>query len=149
MTPDIGTFRHKEWLGLLQPVGLVVTPPALIKAQAIIDRGKLVDLQEKLLTITTPNWQGDPQAWIHDFPSFTQSVLGWLPDDLKDPSDELTVALPNYGETLRPTYAVKGTDGQANSWILLIQMVPTGQPLDDEDPPDQCSWVEGDGAGQV
>ena len=23
---------HKEWLGLLQPVGLVVSPPALIKA---------------------------------------------------------------------------------------------------------------------
>ena len=28
---------HKAWLGLLQPVGLVVAAPALIKAQAVLD----------------------------------------------------------------------------------------------------------------
>ncbi|MDX2271007.1 MAG: DNA methyltransferase [Cyanobacteriota bacterium] len=134
MSTDLDTYRHKEWLGLLQPVGLVVSPPALIKAQAIIDRGKLVDLQEKLLAVTTPELRGDPCAWIPDFPGFTQTVLGWLPDDLKDPPEELTVALPNYGEVLSPTYAVKGTDGQADTWILLIQTLPTGQPFDDEDP---------------
>jgi hypothetical protein len=31
--------------------GLVVSPPALIKAQAVIDRGKLVDLQECLQAV--------------------------------------------------------------------------------------------------
>jgi hypothetical protein len=134
MTTDLDTYRHKEWLGLLQPVGLVVSPPALIKAQAIIDRGKLVDLQEKLLTVTTPELRGEACAWIYDFLSFTQMVLGWLPDDLKDPPDELTVALPNYGEVLKPTYRVKGTDSQADTWILLIQTLPTGQPFDQEDP---------------
>lgn len=28
---------HKEWLGNLQPVGLVVSPPALLQAQAHVN----------------------------------------------------------------------------------------------------------------
>ena len=53
MATDLDILRHKEWLGLLQPVGLVVSPPALIKAQAVIDRSKLVDLQERLQTVVS------------------------------------------------------------------------------------------------
>ncbi len=48
MANDIEILRHKEWLGLLQPVGLVVSPPALAKAQAVINRAKTVELQIKL-----------------------------------------------------------------------------------------------------
>ena len=29
---------HKSWLGLVQPIGLVVSPPALIKAQVVLDK---------------------------------------------------------------------------------------------------------------
>ena len=34
---DPQILKHREWLGLLQPVGLVVSPLALTRAQAIVD----------------------------------------------------------------------------------------------------------------
>ena len=33
MSSDPELEAHKEWIGYLQPVGLVVSPPALQKAQ--------------------------------------------------------------------------------------------------------------------
>lgn len=32
---DPQILKHREWLGLLQPVGLVVSPLALTRAQAL------------------------------------------------------------------------------------------------------------------
>lgn len=71
MATDLDILRHKEWLGLLQPVGLVVSPPALIKAQAVIDRGTLVDLQERLQTVIStailPHRKDEAVGWIENF----------------------------------------------------------------------------------
>jgi hypothetical protein len=83
---DLDILRHQEWLGLLQPVGLVVSPPALIKARAVIDRAKLVDLQERLQGVVSteaiPRHGDEGIAWIENFPAFTQKVLDWMPEDL-------------------------------------------------------------------
>ena len=142
MATDLDILRHKEWLGLLQPVGLVVSPPALIKAQAVIDRGKLVDLQECLQAVisTAPiaRHKDEPIAWIENVSAFTQQVLGWRDRDLMGTSgqealpEELAVALPSYGETLRPTYAVRDPDSE--QWVLLIWELATGLPFDEDDP---------------
>ena len=139
MAKDIDTLRHQEWLGLLQPVGLVVSPPALIKAQAVIDRAKLVDLQERLQGVVSteviPRHGDEGIAWIENFPAFTQKVLDWMPEDLvpaADLPDKLSAVLPSYGETLRPTYGVKDPD--SGEWILLIQELSPGLPLDEDDP---------------
>lgn len=119
MATDLDILRHKEWLGLLQPVGLIVSPPALTKAQAVIDQSTLVDLQERLqmvISTTLPHRKDEAIAWIENFPVFTQQVLGWQDKDLVGATeqavipDQLTVVLPNYGETLRPTYAVRDPD---------------------------------------
>jgi hypothetical protein len=77
MAIDPEILRHKEWLGFLQPVGLVVSPPALVKAQAIVNRN-VVDLQQALLSIISRDLQlvDDDRAWIFDFPAFTVNVLG-------------------------------------------------------------------------
>jgi hypothetical protein len=73
-------------IAALQPVGLVVSPPALIKAQAVIDRAKLVDLQERLQGVVSteaiPRHGDERIAWIENFPAFTQKVLDWMPEDL-------------------------------------------------------------------
>ena len=36
--PDPNTRAHLEWLGFIQPNGLVVSAPALVKAGAILNR---------------------------------------------------------------------------------------------------------------
>jgi hypothetical protein len=51
MATDSIAYQHKEWLGLLQTVGLVVSPIALERAGAIIDRSKLIEIQAQLREI--------------------------------------------------------------------------------------------------
>ena len=129
---------HRAWLGLVQPVGLVVSPPALVKAQAVLDRN-VVGLQQKLLGVvrqppqTAFSDEADP--YIDDFPHFTEKMLGWALEDLAggpggpELSDDLELVLPDYGDTLRPTYAV--IDGMADDRLLmLVQEVPVGTRLD-------------------
>ncbi|MBD1858010.1 MULTISPECIES: Eco57I restriction-modification methylase domain-containing protein [Leptolyngbya] len=140
MATDLDILRHKEWLGLLQPVGLVVSPPALIKAQAIIDRGRLVNLQERLVSCLRHDVSTAlrDRAQIDNFPLFTEKVLGWREQDLVGapgqealPS-ELSVVLPSYGETLQPTYAVRDPD--TTEWILLVQELAPEVEFDQDDP---------------
>ncbi|BAZ33685.1 hypothetical protein NIES4074_63820 (plasmid) [Cylindrospermum sp. NIES-4074] len=81
MAIDPEITRHKEWLGFLQPVGLVVSPLALVKSQAVVNRN-VVDLQQSLLAVV------DEDGYIADFPAFTVNVLGWADSDLVRPSPE-------------------------------------------------------------
>ncbi len=141
MATDPEIFRHKEWLGLLQPVGLVVSPPAVVKAQAVIDRTRVVDVQERLRDLVCadpiPGTTSGEEAWIKDFPAFAEQVLEWMPEDLVGASgqealpQQLEIVLPDYGETLKPTYAVRDPD--SDSWLMLIQEVTPGQSLDEID----------------
>lgn len=128
---------HKAWLGLLQPVGLVVAPPALIKAQVVLDKNA-VATQDALLAVTErpPTVNGDADPEIRDFPRFAEEVLGWSIEDLAGapggPSipESLEVALPEYGDVLRPSYAV--IDGMANGKrLLLVSVTDPGVNLDD------------------
>lgn len=138
-TPEI--LDHKEWLGYLQPVGLVVSPPALVRAQAIVNRN-VAPLQQTLLEHVEqdPEIIGyDGRPHIKDFPSFAQNVLGWTEEDLVRIDDEpdllntLEVMLTEYNEALRPTYVVPDfpeDGGDEDVWLMLIMEVSTGTDLD-------------------
>jgi hypothetical protein len=128
MAIDPQILKHREWLGLLQPVGLVVSPLALTRAQAIVDISRPIELQARLQELDSI-----------DFPTFTQQILDWEAADLvpqSDLPDSMTLALPEYGELLQPTYGVKDPDSQ--EWIVLVQVVTDGQELDDR--PANSSW---------
>ncbi len=144
---------HREWIGYLQPVGLVVSPPALVRAGVMPSRD-VIDLQQRVRTeIRVPpgTMPGEEGAYIADLSGFLTRVLGWDEDDLwglpdRPVPEELCPALPDYGEVLRPTLAVAdtgngdGPDESGPSWLLLVQAVPRGLDLDTV-PPD------GDGHG--
>lgn len=142
MARDPEILTHLEWLGYLQPVGLVVSPPALVAAQAfpakniIPEHTRFLDLVEQL----TVEGEDDPQPAIRDFPRFATQILGWEPADILGAEggeaipETLEVALPEYNETLRPTYAVPEFEKDANGerpWLLLIQRVKLGLDLDE------------------
>lgn len=137
MAIDPELLRHKEWLGFLQPVGLVVSPPALIKAQAIVNRN-VVELQQRLIEVVCQDplsaSSSSTVAWVADFPAFATTVLEWQPEDLAcgQALTDLEVVLPDYGETLSPTYAVPSPDGEG--WLMLIQIISPEADLDQVDP---------------
>ncbi|ODG99944.1 N-6 DNA methylase [Nostoc sp. KVJ20] len=130
MANDPEIRLHKEWLGFLQPVGLVVSPPALSAAQAVVNRN-VVELQQTLATVARREpLSGDIDKetfGIDDFPAFTINVLGWQPEDLVASPEELAIALLDYNEVLTPTYAVPDPNG---GWMMLVQVLSDGTELD-------------------
>jgi hypothetical protein len=115
---------------------LVVAAPALIKAQAVLDKNA-VAIQEALLSVVErpASLTSEPDPELRDFAAFATTVLGWSLGDLAGapggPSlpEALEVALPEYGETLRPTFAA--IDGMAaDKVLLLISVTEPGADLD-------------------
>ncbi|MEH1771054.1 MAG: DNA methyltransferase [Nostoc sp.] len=130
MANDPEIRLHKEWLGFLQPVGLVVSPPALSAAQAVVNRN-VVELQQILQEVARRKpLSGDIEKEtfaIDDFPAFTINVLGWQPEDLVVSPESLAIALPDYNEILTPTYCVPDQNG---GWMMLVQVLSDGTELD-------------------
>ena len=139
--PDPDVAAHLEWLGFIQPAGLVVSATALVKAGATLNRRDAEG--QRLLRACAPErrfgTESEPRPWLPDFRAFAASVLGWSfsprgyagTDERPVPSD-LELPLPDAGETLRPDYAVierDPRDGEA-PWQLLVQGLDPGLDLD-------------------
>ena len=131
---DESLFRHREWLGYLQPVGLVVSPPALVESGCYVN----TDVAEDFLHFTACTADGR----ILNLMQTLFEVFGWKGTDLVPADDpraaELIVPLQNYGEILRPTFAVPGDPGQP--WVMLIQEVAAGLNLDSKGEEDGRKW---------
>lgn len=147
MASDYELRPHKDWIGLLQPVGLVVSPPALLAAQAFPDKNILKEQQALLALVTPPTAKDADKAPVRrtptgallplSFQAFATKVLGWKVNKLagspEGPAlpDSLDVVLPDLGETLRPTYAVPGLKEDDAAWMMLVQELADGTPLDE------------------
>ena len=129
---------HRDWLGLLQPVGLVVSPPAMVKAQAVPSQN-VAELQQDLLSVVerAPGAASvTDEPALTNLPAFFQTVLGWSVDDLAGASggpplpDGLELVLPDFNETLRPTYVAVDSMGDGSP-LMLVQAVPRDTALDE------------------
>lgn len=137
MANDPEQLAHQEWLGYVQPIGLVVSIPALLQAQAHVQRNIAAEHQ-RFLACLPRDKQDEVDPEIRDFPEFTRSVLGWEAADLiglpsgEQIPPELEATLPGYNETLRPTYAVREFQPKDASrpWMLLIKSLPVDNGLD-------------------
>ena len=125
---------HLKWLGYIQPEGLVVSAPALVASQVVIDCAGLAALQERFAAhVTTLRLDdrdtGESVAGIPDLPRLFTDFLDWPIDslvgwDAAHPLPvELSVPLPEFGETLTPTYALAHAQPKAGEspWLLLVQ----------------------------
>jgi len=147
---DPAVLAHLDWLGFVQPKGLVVSAPALVRAGAILDNrdsegqrliracldgvaGMALDeVRER------PAPYGSTVSYF-DFRAFAESVLDWSfsprgyagTPESPIPSS-LEVTLPEYGVTLRPDYAVREPDPAEGrpAWQLLVKELERGQDFD-------------------
>ncbi len=140
MATDPHVEAHRAWLGLLQPVGLVVSASALSAAGAVVDHDdrhgqtRLRECVEEPATTAS----GEQEPLITDFDRFARQVLGWSMSDKGYASGdlsglpELELPLPEYDLTLRPDIAVrelKPAEGES-AWQLLVRSLPLGSDLD-------------------
>ncbi len=145
MAKDPEIIAHQQWLGYVQPVGLVVSIPALVQAQAYVNRNIAPDHQ-RFLDCLSEQDNGPPA--LPNLARFTEEVLGWEAADLVDlakddrDSQSLHVDLPEYQETLFPTYAVRELEPKDASrpWMILIQQLPAGQDFDKITSADDGHW---------
>ncbi len=125
---------HQQWLGLVQPVGLVVSAQALTAAQAFVD-SNIIREQQTLMALAGFGQGAGESPCLRDFPAFCRDFLRWKGSRLAGGPEgpplpeSLCVALREYGETLVPTYAVADRDSP-DRWLLLIKELPRGTDLD-------------------
>ena len=114
-----GPHTHEQWLGLVQPVGLVVAPAVLSALQLYPNQStpylsaRQRQLEGLLEEVEGPG--GQPLAVVPSFALLATDLLDWGEADLLDAEGLLAatelerlpeVVLAEYGETLRPTHAV-------------------------------------------
>ncbi len=108
LDPDIAA--HLEWIGFVRPIGLVVSAPALVQAGVVLNR-RDAEGQRLLRECVSP---AETEPCLPDFRAFAESVLGWRfsatgyagTGDAPLPA-ELGMPVPETGEVLRPTFAVR------------------------------------------
>ncbi|MEI6414278.1 MAG: DNA methyltransferase [Pseudomonadota bacterium] len=141
MTYDPTLIDHRRWIGYAQPVGLVVSPPALLAAQAYINRNIAAEHRAFMAEVRDhPLPDSLTAPVITDWPRIFVEQFGWQADDLIPAPPELSVALPEYQDLLRPTYAVRALNPQpgASEWLLLMQVYSPDTALDQ--PLESAGW---------
>ena len=152
-TKDPALADHLAWLGYVQPEGLVVSAPALVDAQAIIDRAQLAGLQRGFAEHVTSlrlleSDTSDTRPGIENLQLLVTAFLGWPYESLAgvDPScplpESLRISLPEFQETLRPSFAVKNPHPKegASPWLLLVQSHPATVDLDKPAASSERQW---------
>jgi hypothetical protein len=136
--PDL--LVHKEWLGQIQQVGLVVSPYVLQKHGVGIDREQSLRTQTALRALASDT----DDARVNTFHELATQVLEWPTDLLAGAPDgpdlpgALTVALPEYEDRLSPSYALRAPSG--DGYLALVTTAPTGADLDKPLPDQTEGW---------
>jgi len=147
---------HQEWLGYLQPVGLVVAPAAMVDAGWVVTRSgsELIERQERYreaiqgLSSTSdcadPEPEADGDTRTRGFPQLETLLvehLGWSADQIQSEPAQIesySRHLPELGETLRPTALVPAANGEGVQ--LLLQVLPLLAPLDQKGTSGEHLW---------
>src|ERR1700722_3586404 len=133
-------LAHEQWLGYIQPEGLVVSIPALLEARAHINQNFL-PRHRAFLDFFPKDRTGQPIGEFPAFLPFAESILGWSQSDIAGAPhgpalpETLQFYLRDYGETLQPKYALRDDPGSdssdpASDWLLLIDELPGIQDFD-------------------
>lgn len=136
-------FAHQEWLGFVQPVGLLLSPFVMIDAQVVPDRnisGRQRDFRELL----EEDGSGATARWhASDLRQVFLDYLGWEEGDLLDSSghrDALEIALPELQVVLSSTWAVPGDESTDSAWMMLVRVEDYGNADLDKPPEDGSGW---------
>ena len=120
----------------------------MLQAQCYINKN-IASEHAQFLKCLLRDQKGDIEPNVTDFKSLADWCFGWDKEDLVEvpPRDalegdmaSLEVVLPQYQETLRPTYAVptfRPNEGE-NPWQMLVQWLPAGTELDQQSESDSA-----------
>ena len=139
---------HQEWLGFVQPVGLVLAPTVMVEAQAIPDRNIAARQREfrdllELRELADKEGRGPNICWrTPDLRRLFREWLGWDEDDIVDAAgrlETLEIGLPELQTVLAPSWAVPEEQDPDADWLMLVGIEDDGCDLD-KPPEDSGGW---------
>ena len=135
-------FAHQEWLGFVQPVGLLLSPIVMVDAQVVPDRN-ISGRQREFRELLEEDGSGATARWFaSDLRGVVLDYLGWEEGDLLDASghrDALEIALPELQVVLSSTWAVPGNENTDSEWTMLVRVEDRSADLD-KPPDDGAGW---------
>ena len=148
-TTDPELLAHQQWLGYLQPVGLVVAPAAMQEAGWVVARSgsELIERQQRYreaLDALGADKDAEAEDQLLGFSSIKSLLveqLGWGTDQVQSDTkliEQYTKELPELGETLQPTAVVPAASGEGAQ--LLVQELPLLTPLDQKVTASEQLW---------
>ena len=138
---------HQQWIGLLQPDGLVVSATALTESDIPLpsDASTLANLQAEFeeVLFKTEDEFGDPTSILLPFEIVADKFLKWPAESFawahgkqKVPAN-LSVHIPAFQVTLTPTHVLYDGD---NKPLILIQQVEGSPDLTSRTSRDSSDW---------
>ena len=135
-------FAHQEWLGFVQPVGLLLSPFVMVDAQVVPDRN-ISGRQRDFCELLEEDGSGATARWhASDLRRVFLDYLGWEEGDLLDSSghrDALEIALPELQVVLSSTWAVPADKDTDSAWMMLVRVEDRNAELD-KPPDDGSGW---------
>jgi hypothetical protein len=138
---------HQEWLGYLQPRGLVVAPAAMQEAGWVLEQGgrELIEQQEQFREALQPlhpdpddaddSGEEDQVLGFRQLEELLVEHLNWDPESIqREPAvlEAWTRDLPELGETLSPSAVVAGFGDDNKPQLLIQELAPSeeGMPVE-------------------
>ena len=135
-------IAHQEWLGFVQPVGLVVAPTVMASAQVVPDRN-FTGRQREFVDLLEIDHSGSTVRYrTTDIRRILLDWLCWDPEDLADATEhsDLEVAIPEMRVVLSATWAVPAVGSSESQWMMLIRKEEAGADLDKSSPDEEDGW---------
>ncbi len=138
---------HQEWLGYLQPRGLVVAPAAMQEAGWVLEQGgrELIEQQEQFREAlqalhsdpddVDDSGEEDQVLGFRQLDELLVEHLNWDPEAIqREPAvlEAWTRELPELGETLAPSAVVGGFGDDNKPQLLIQELAPSeeGMPVE-------------------
>ena len=126
-------YFNQEWLGFVQPVGLVVAPTVLAHEQLTPDRN-FAQRQRAFREFMEEFGEGVAlRHRVRDLKDLFVSWLDWEDEDFVRADahrDQLEISLPELNVVLSATWAVQSPVSSETDWMMLIRQEESGSDLD-------------------
>lgn len=114
---------HQEWIGYLNPTGLVFSPQALEDAQVVINAAVVKEQKDFSRFICNENQDGSLSfKGVGNCKQIFTEILGWRESDLDNSHatiSKYTFNHPQFGEVISPDFISKLSEEQ----VLLIKAI--------------------------
>jgi hypothetical protein len=138
---------HQQWIGLLQPEGLVVSATALTESDIPMpsDAGTLTALQAKLegTFFEGEDKDGEKIETLPPFEIIAERFLDWPAESFawahgsRKVPDSLSIHIPAFQVTLSPTHVLFGEDDKP---LILVNYLPGSDNLTARSSRDSSDW---------